>query len=265
MPASSSSRPKDLSMNPRYLIALLAAAGLAGAAEAAVIVSSATLGTAIPDDTDTGFATTLLVPGTPAITSLSVSLNLSVPSGSSGWIGDLYGYVQHGDSIAVLMNRPGRSGASLSGYDDGPSMSVTFTDGAANGDIHTYRSVLTGDEAIPLSGPLGGAWAPDGRLTDPAAVVTGDLRGAMLSAFTGQDPGGTWTLFLADLSGGGRYELESWSLSFETAAVPEPAAVGAVGMALCGWALWRRRIGSKMLPWGASCHRGYRRQSAGSR
>jgi len=224
-------------------LSLLAGLAVATSAHAAVVYTSGTLNTAIPDNTSTGLAATLNVTGTAPVTSVSVSLNLSVPAGQAGWFGDLYAYVQHGSGLAVLLNRPGRTDGNDTGYADGQSASLTFADGAANGDIHSYRFTLFGDENTALSGPLTGTWAPDGRAVDPGTVLATDPSSATLSQFNGVNPMGTWTLFLADLSGGGQYQLDSWSLTLnDITPVPEPATLGVVfGAALLGFAAWRRQ------------------------
>jgi subtilisin-like proprotein convertase family protein len=47
-----------------------------------------------------------------------------------------------------------------------------------------------------------------------------------LSSFNGLNPNGTWTLFLADASGGAPNTLVSWGLDITgTAAVPEPPSI----------------------------------------
>ncbi len=209
---------------------------------AGVVITSDVLNHAIPDDTGTGYATTLAVPGSQTVSSVTVSLNLSVPGGGAGWIGDLYVYLQHGSDLAVLLNRPGRDPGKPDGYDDGKSVAVTFADGAPNGDIHTYRSTLFSNEATPLTSSLTGTWQPDGRTADPAAVLTSSPRNATsLSGFSGKSTDGLWTLFLCDHASGGQYRLDSWSLSVQFAPVPEPRAAVAVAVALGGWAMWRRQ------------------------
>jgi subtilisin-like proprotein convertase family protein len=222
----------------RFPAAALFLAG-ASALHAQIVYTSGTLNTAIPDDSVAGLAHVIQVPDSYAIAEVVVSLNLSVPSGETGWAGDLYAYVQHGSGLAVLLNRPGLAPANPAGYSDSRSFSIRFSDTAVNGDVRSYRSVVTGNETTPLSGPLTGAWQPDGRATDPDLVTASDPRTAMLAAFNGGNVTGGWTVFLADMAEGNRYRLDSWSVSVTAVPEPETAAVAA-GLALAGWSVARR-------------------------
>ncbi|MHC1767238.1 MAG: hypothetical protein AB9869_23655 [Verrucomicrobiia bacterium] len=47
-----------------------------------------------------------------------------------------------------------------------------------------------------------------------------DPRTALLSSFNGQNPGGEWRLYLADVDAGGQNTLVSWGLEIATAAFP---------------------------------------------
>lgn len=131
--------------------------------------------------------------------------------------GDLYAWLSHDTGFAVLLNRPGKSASSSFGYED-DGMDILLDDSAAS-DVHAYR-----DSSIPLAGvPLTGIWQPDGRTSDPANVLPADARPAMLNTFQGLSGGGSWTLFLADLSGGDPHVLQSWSLAVTGTAIPEPS------------------------------------------
>ena len=79
---------------------------------------------------------------------------------------------------------------------------------------------------------------------NPATVTDLSARSAFLGAFNGLDPNGTWTLFVADVSGGDVSTLVSWEL--EITAVPEPTtwALGILGgmwLTVSGRRLWTRR------------------------
>jgi subtilisin-like proprotein convertase family protein len=156
------------------------------------------------------------------ITDVNVHLSLS---GASAVNGDLYVYLQHGDSLAVLLNRVGRTMDNDSGYGD-PGFDVTLDDQATNGDIHGYRETIFGNHNVPLGGPLTdslyGPWAPDARRDDPSVVTLENTthRDATLSQFNGSLLGGDWTLFLADTTVGGQVMLENWSLQITS--IPEP-------------------------------------------
>src|SRR5262249_1201049 len=122
-----------------------------------------------------------------------------------GFNGDFYAYLRHGASgFAVLLNRVGQTGANPFGYADS-GFNVTFSDFAPNGDIHTYANVTD-----PAGGTLTGLWQPDGPHDSLSSV-----RDGMLSSFTGLDPKGDWTLFVADLSSVGVGTLANWSLTIE--------------------------------------------------
>ncbi len=136
-----------------------------------------------------------------SISDLNVKLKIT-----GGWNGDLYGYLVHDSGFAVLLNRVGRSAGAPLGYDDA-GLNVTLDDQAANGDVHVYQ-------LAPHTSPLTGVWAPDGRTNDPATVLDTHLRPAQLGAFTGLNPNGRWTLFLADIEPSDTSRLVSWGLEF---------------------------------------------------
>jgi hypothetical protein len=61
------------------------------------------------------------------------------------------------------------------------------------------------------------------------AVIGGTSPTALLSSFNGLNPNGTWTLFIADVSGGDVTTVTSWGL--DIAAVPEPRSIIEAGVA----------------------------------
>ena len=130
---------------------------------------------------------------------LKVTISLTI---SGDFNGDLYVQLTHGSGFSVLLNRVGRTSLNEFGYGDS-GMDITLSDDAAAGDVHVYRTTLFGNENTPVAGMLTGVWAPDARITDPDVVLNTDSRSATLSSFNGLDPNGTWTLFIADASGGG--------------------------------------------------------------
>ena len=153
-----------------------------------------------------------------SLSRVEVTLNIS-----GGFIGDLYAYLRHGSGFSILLNRLGRSSEQPFGYDD-PALSIRLADNAPNGNVHFYRNVLT-----PAPGQsLAGTWAPDGRKIPPIAEadlfsVTPSTAG--FDGFAGIDPDGTWTLFLADVSGGIQHQLDAWSLQLTGVPEPKPFAV----------------------------------------
>ncbi len=130
---------------------------------------------------------------------------------SAGYNGDLYAYLGHNGILVPLLNRVGTgSGGSMQsalGYSTAGFNSLALDDAAA-GSIH--------DVSLPGASPTF-SYKPDG---------------GSLSAFNGSNPNGDWTLFFADMAGGGGTgpsTMGSWSL--EITAVPEPTNV-ALG---CFW------------------------------
>jgi hypothetical protein len=195
---------------------------------------------AIPDGDFSGLADSRVLPvGVAPIQAVAVTLVLA-PLGEGGFAGDLYVTLTHqGGGYAVLLNRAGRSAERPLGYSDNLGFNLTFAD-SASADIHRYRLTLTGTETVPLTGTLGGEWQPSGRNTDPLTVLKEDPRDATLASFAGGSQAGRWTLFVADVSGGGEYRLESWSLSVTP--VPEPVGVcGVLGLGALAWVLVQRR------------------------
>jgi autotransporter-associated beta strand protein len=142
------------------------------------------------------------------ITDVNVSIELA---GTSALNGDLYVLLQHQGHTAVLLNRVGRTGASPLGYGD-PGMNIVLDDDAPDGDVHTYRAAIFGNNDTPLGESLTGTWMPDGRNLDPSSVLDTTERTASLSSFNGLPVDGTWRLFLADVSPGGTAQLKRWSL-----------------------------------------------------
>jgi subtilisin-like proprotein convertase family protein len=185
---------------------------------------------AIPDNDAAGLLNTQTVTSDiTSIESITVTLNIT-----GGWNGDLYAYVAHESGLAVLLNRVGKTsgnefGSASSGF------TVTFSDTALNGDIHT-GSFASGT-------PITGIWAPDARTASPTSVTDASSRTAFLSTFHGLPASGTWELFVADVSGGDTSYLESWSMEISGSAgevIPEPSAMLPLA-ALFATALWRRR------------------------
>lgn len=207
-------------------------------ASAGVLTLSTPVGLGVPDANPSGLVSSanLSAPGY-RITDVNVTLSLSGDRAAfGGWNGDLYAWLGHGGALSILLNRPGRSLGNDLGYADN-GLDVVLDD-EAPGDIHTYQLTWGGG-----SGPVTGGWQPDGRLIDPAVVLDTHVleRTASLGVFDGLDPDGEWTLFVADLHGGGRLILDSWALSVTVRPVPEPGAAGLLGgLASLGWIVLRR-------------------------
>jgi subtilisin-like proprotein convertase family protein len=213
------------------LAALVLFSGGADVIAASTQTTSYSTALAIPDHNANGVADTELIsfPDAISIDSLQVTLTIS-----GGWNGDYYAYLKHGASgFSVLLNRAGVTGTSPYGYGDS-GFNLTLSDAAPNGDVHFYQNVFN-----PNGSSLTGTWQPDGRNVDPDVVTGSSSRDAMLNSFAGLDPNGSWTLFVADDSAGGIGTLTGWGLSITAETVPEPGAVGLLGIGF-GLALFRQ-------------------------
>lgn len=186
----------------------------ATAAQATLTYGSASFTGVIPDANPAGISSSIAVSGADINSSRDVNVTLNL---SGGYNGDLYGYLIGPDgSFAILLNRIGRTSDTGTGAfgNSGSSVNITLDDDGAGGDIHAAAS-----------GVLTGSYWSDGRNVNPLNAVSGDTRTAGLDqVFTAANAhtiNGTWTLFLADMSGGDTMNLVSWGLSIT--AVPEPA------------------------------------------
>jgi len=198
----------------------------------------------IPDGDLNGYQNTLTVSGFSGnLADVNVTLNIS-----GGFNGDLYGFLYHNSTTAILLNRVGRSSTSSVGYPDsgfGPDLSAnSFTlDDQATHDIHTYRAISF---TLNGSAQLSGEWQPDGRNLDPlssGSAFDSAARSNLLGVFNGMDANGSWTLFLTDVSSGGESTLVSWGLQLTH--VPEPGiAMFSLSGIMSGlvWLQVRRRL-----------------------
>lgn len=207
---------------------------LSASADAAVtIVQSSISSTVIPDFDFTGYTKTLTVTADAGdvpplqeiyyITHVTVNLVFS-----DGWNGDLYVYLVHNNTMAILLNRVGRE-TILPDGSASTGINVTLDDNAPT-NVHTQA---------PADGPYTGTYSSDGRTADPDEVTSADPRYATLSDFTGDSPVGEWTLFVADLGFGNQSTLESWSMAIT--AIPEPTIPLFLGASSALVVLRRRR------------------------
>jgi hypothetical protein len=184
-------------------------------------------GATIPDDNPSGVVDVRQVTSASSLGRLvSVGLTLS-GVGAGMYNGDLYVTLarRNGEGavvgFSVLLNRVGARLEDPLGYADS-GIDVVFDDTAV-ANIHSYRVTLGGSHEVALGGPVTGTWRPDGRVSDPGLVLDTDPEVAGLGALGALTAGdGGWVLFAADLFAGRTARLESWSLTFEPVAIPEP-------------------------------------------
>jgi subtilisin-like proprotein convertase family protein len=186
-----------------------------GWAQPTEVYSFSNLNRTIPDGNLSGLSDTRSITSSiPFMAQVRVKLHIA-----GQFNGDLYAYLRQvtptRTNFCVLLNRPGRATTNLVGYAD-PGFDVTFEHGAANGDIHRYRNVVT-----PAVGqPVTGIWQPDGRNIDPLLVLDTNARTTTLGSFAGSTPSGEWTLYVVDTENGGTNSLRRWELEFNAPIAP---------------------------------------------
>jgi subtilisin-like proprotein convertase family protein len=202
------------------LFLALALGALTLPSSAVIYSTNWTVNATIPDGNLSGWANSQSVSTMPAGTLQGVAVDLQL---SSGWTGDLYAYLTHSSGFAVLLNQVGTPGQPF-GY-GAANWNITLADDGFNGgsyaELHTYGG-----------GNLSGStW----NATDS------------LSSFLSTPANGTWSLFVADLSGGGVTTLQSWGLQMDIVAVPEVETWVAAALAGLFGAYWvnRQILGAK--------------------
>jgi len=175
-------------------------------------------GGVVPDNNFSGWADTRTVAAIPAGTFTSLAVNLQL---AGGWNGDLYAYLVHSSGFTVLLDHVGTgvSGVSSYGYGDA-GMNVTLA--ASGTSIHQYGGNST------FSATPAGSW------------MTDNTSGS-LGSFLSTNPNGTWSLFIADVSGGGVSTVQSWGLQMDIVAVPEVETWVAAALAGAFGAFWLNR------------------------
>jgi subtilisin-like proprotein convertase family protein len=212
-------------MNERLLTAILALG--VTFARGAIVYDYSNTAFDIPDGSPIGSSASVNVSGAGAsLTDVRVTVNIS-----GGYNGDLYAYLSYNGTAVTLLNRVGVGSGSTFGYSDS-GFAVTFA--SSGSDIHYYNA----NTPTFANGQLTGTWQADGRTISPFASASSfdSAPRLNLSTFNGINPNGTWTLFIADVSGGAQSRLESWDL--DLTAVPEPVNItltlfGGIGIAAC--------------------------------
>ena len=173
-------------------------------------------GGVVPDNNLSGWTDSRSVSTMPAGSLQAVAVDLTL---TGGWNGDLYAYLVHSSGFTVLLDRIGAGPLG----DSHAGMNVTFVDdgtafGTTQGNINLYAGVPNPS----------GLWNPDNT-------------SGSLGSFLSTSPNGTWSLFIADLSGGGVTTVSSWGLQMDIVAVPEVESWVAAALAGLFGAFWLNR------------------------
>ncbi|MDX1775705.1 MAG: proprotein convertase P-domain-containing protein [Desulfobulbales bacterium] len=148
-----------------------------------------TPGLAIPDIDCTGITDTMTMADGCTIADVDVDLQIN-----HTWVGDLVVSLSHGGETALLVGKPGLTGA------DCPACC-----GCSGNDI----DVLVNDEGLdtPIEGQCADLPAISGN------APGGDPSGPVLSVFDGQSSAGDWTLAVSDGASGDTGTLVEWCVT----------------------------------------------------
>ena len=173
----------------------------------------------VPDNSFSGWSDSRSVSTMPAGTLQGVAVDIQL---SSGWTSDLHAYLVSGSGFAVLLDRVGTPGLTI-GYGAG-TMTVTLADNGFNSQAITL--ILHGAGAN-----ASGMFNPD---DNNAGFATTGASGS-LGSFLGTSQNGTWSLFVADLSGGGVTTIQSWGLQMEIVPEPQTGTLALAGALVAFW------------------------------
>jgi hypothetical protein len=184
-------------------------------------------GNVVPDGSYSGWTDTRTVNSMPAGTLDAVAVTLTL---NSGWTGDLFAYLVSDTGFCVLLDQVGGGAAGAGNMtirlaDDGFGTYGGFTGGGSFANIHSYAG---GNTSLTT-------WNPD---NDAGGLLPQGGSGS-LGSFTAAN--GTWTLFIADLSGGGVTTVTDWGLQMDIVAVPEVETWIAAALAGAFGAFWVNR------------------------
>jgi hypothetical protein len=209
------------------ILSFVALLALAVTAHATLVINDTfTVNQSIPDANASGITTSHTYSGLDANTINGVSVSLDI---TGGYNGDLYGYLVLRDAngnatSALLLNRVGTTGGDPFGSDGSGFSHITLSDAGVI-DIHGVNP------------GYGNAVSTGTYLADQSLGAN-----SLNATFGTSTANGTWTLFLADLSGGDQSTLVSWGLNVSV--VPEPVtwALGIFAVALAVVVIRRRLV-----------------------
>lgn len=217
------------------LLALVGALTMFGSSAFADAWVDWNVGAAVADNDPMGVQDTRTLSGyVGVIQSVEVRLTLTGMLLEHAYNGDYFVTLQHDSGYAVLLNRAGRTATEALGYDNN-GFNVAFTLGG--NDVHSYQANTPSYDG---SGRLTGTWGVDGRNADPDLVFDTSPRTDMLASFTGIDPNGDWTIFVADMNQNAVGTFDSWGLNVTV--VPEPSTTLLLGLGMAALLARRKKL-----------------------
>lgn len=215
----------------RRMLALAGVLAMLGSSAFAVWLDF-DVNTVVPDNDPLGVQDTQTLSGFDGvIQSVYVQITITGITPDYAYNGDYYVTLQHSSGYAVLLNGSGITATDPLGYDNN-GFNIVFALGG--NDIHLYQNFAPSFDG---NGSLTGTWGVDGRNVDPDLVLDTSPRTDMLASFTGIDPNGEWTIFVADMNQNGTAVFESWGL--DVTVVPEPST--ALLFVIGGIVVWMGR------------------------
>jgi len=207
-------------MRTKNLLSAGLLAALATGAQATFTFGAA--GGAIPDNNTTGFSSSanVLVP-------VSSILSITLKGLTHTWVGDLIVTLTNPDNVSVdIFRRVGSTALAATGDSSNLSGDYKFTTGGAS----FWTAAAGGTSAFVI--PVGTYAATTNAFT--GVLATSEVQTNLNTLIT--TTAGNWTVKITDNAGADTGTFTSW----EVEAVPEPASLVGLGLAVAAFARKRR-------------------------